>query len=183
MALTFNEFTGSFSSLASQCLLLLVYPIQPRYRVRSRNVQSRCGGSAGHSALWGVNVDEGQYSGGLTGSIWNVHLQTTTEIRESKEAQKEQANDTLLANLVGMIVEYLFMHPEGDTKTGIRDELNFNTLKITAGLNEAVKKGIVEEVKVTKNNREYAGYRVTAHCDAHPDTPDNPDGHDCSAGS
>ena len=66
-----------------------------------------------------------------------VHLQTTKEIRDSKEAHKENVNKTVLANLIGTIVEYLIQHPAGDTKTSIREELNSNSLKITAGLNEA----------------------------------------------
>ena len=142
----------------------------------------RCGGSAGHSALWGVNVDEGQYSGGLTGSQWAVQLQTAKDIRESKEAQKENANKTDLANQIEMIVEHLGARPEGDTKTGIREALNVNNKKITDVLNEAVKQEIVEEVKVTKNNKTWDGYRLTAHCDAHPDNPDSQDGLECPAG-
>jgi hypothetical protein len=142
----------------------------------------RCGGSAGHSALWGVNVDEGQFSGGLTGSNWDVHLQTRKQISESKEAQKEQANKTVLASQVGRIVEYLVQHPEGDTKTGIREELKINGSKITAGLDEAMQQGVVEKGKVTKNNKTLDGYRPTAKCEAHPDNPDSQDGLDCPAG-
>ena len=141
----------------------------------------RCGGSAGHSALWGVNVDEGQYSGGLTGSQWAVHLQTAKDIRDSKEAQKENTNKTVLANQIEMIVEHLGARPEGDTKTGIREALNVNSKKITDVLNGAMKKGIVEEAKVTKNNKTWHGYRLTAHCDAHPDNPDSQDGLECPA--
>jgi len=142
----------------------------------------RCGGSAGHSALWGVHVDEGRYSGGLTGSIWDVHLQTLKQISESKEAQKEQANETLLASLVGRIVEYLVQHPDGDTKTGIREELRINGTKITAGLDEAMEQGIVEKGKVTKNSKTLEGYRLAAHCAVPPDNPDSQDGLDCPAG-
>ena len=81
-----------------------------------------------------------------------------------------------------MIVEHLGARPEGDTKTGIREALNVNNKKITDVLNEAVKKGIVEEVKVQKNNKTLDGYRLTAHCDAHPDNPDSQDGLECPAG-
>ena len=35
-----------------------------------------------------------------------------------------------------------------------------------------MRQGITEEVNVTKNNRIYDGYRLTAHCDVHPDNPD-----------
>jgi predicted HTH transcriptional regulator len=109
-------------------------------------------------------------------------LQTRKQISESKEAQKEQANKTVLASQVGRIVEYLVQHPEGDTKTGIREELKINGSKITAGLDEAIEQGVVEKGKITKNNKTWPGYRPTAKCGAHPDNPDSQDGLDCPAG-
>jgi len=76
----------------------------------------------------------------------------------------------------------LVQHPEGDTKTGIREELRINGTKITAGLDEAMEQGIVEKGKVTKNSKTLEGYRLAAHCAVPPDNPDSQDGLDCPAG-
>lgn len=48
------------------------------------------GGSAGHSSLWSLDIDEGTIGDDFTGRRWEVSLSTASAARESERAAKEQ---------------------------------------------------------------------------------------------
>ena len=52
----------------------------------------RCGGSAGHSSLWGVTIDEGQLDPDtFTGRTWDVTVAPVADARAEAKADKRTA--------------------------------------------------------------------------------------------
>ena len=140
----------------------------------------RCGGSAGHSSLWGVDVDEGHVQDGISAGTWNVQVKSSKSIRDEKEVETNEKAKNKLKKLENEILVYLEQHPEGDTKTGIREALGVSSTVISQGIAAALDRELIKNTMVMKNNKSHAGYVLRGGVAGHPD---NPDGHVCSAGS
>ena len=89
------------------------------------NDSIRSGGSAGHSSLWGLDVDEGSSKAGIAGERWEVTARTVNQIKQEKESEKEKSEEQKdkINPVVSRVVDYLEKNPSGDTKTGIREAL------------------------------------------------------------
>lgn len=144
----------------------------------------RLGGSAGHSGLWGVDVDEGKTPDGLAGAHWKVIVRSTKDVKLEKLAQKDDEEQEKNTYHIGRVIKYLEANPEGDTKTGIKDGLNMNSGTATKAIEGAIAKGLVIEASIEKGGKSYDGYKLSTpgesdHPDSDPDNPDNPGGQSC----
>jgi len=144
----------------------------------------RMGGSAGHSGLWGLDVDEGKTSDGLAGVHWKVFVRSTKDVKLEKLEQEDEEEEKKNTHHIGRIIKYLKATPEGDTKTGIKESLGMNSETVTKALEVGVAKGLVEKVIIEKGSKNYEGYKLSSldesnHPDSDPDNPDIPDGQNC----
>lgn len=104
------------------------------------------GGSAGHSGLWALDVDEG-----ISGMPrhWKVMLSSPDEARDEKKA------DTIRDRLLAAMREF----PEGQTKTGILTAASVRSCAKTNTVFEAlIREGRLLPHSVKKGAGTYAGY-------------------------
>lgn len=122
------------------------------------------GGSAGHSALWGVDISEGKYDG-ETPRRWGVELRPAAEVREEAGSAVDKAKaekaDQQLERDKKSLVETIGRCQNGETKTAIRDRSNMSHKRFNAALYALIEDGQIVEIQTTKgNNRTYEGYRL-----------------------
>ena len=136
----------------------------------------RAGGSAGHSSIWAVNVEEGSYDD-ADGRRWDVEVlsasQATAQAIEGREAEKEQKADLKYERLQqkdrAKILESLEeIYPVRETKNWVRTETNLNNDKATLALESLVSDGLIDMEYITKNGHEYDGFRLIRN---DPDRP------------
>ena len=142
----------------------------------------RSGGSAGHSSLWGIDVDEGSSNAGIAGERWEVTARTFSQIKQEKESEKSEEQKDKTNPVVSRVVDYLEKNPGGDTKTGIREALKLNNSNTTNAINMALAKEFIVAGQVVKGNgSSYPGFLITPTKNDHPDNPDNTVGLECPA--
>jgi hypothetical protein len=106
------------------------------------------GGSAGHGALWGLDVDEGPAGSTRT---WKVDLIAPTQARADKKG----------ASIRQRLLDAAHEFPNGETKTGILDTARLKSDHATRAVFDAlVSDGILLAFTVTKNAIGYPGYRL-----------------------
>lgn len=135
------------------------------------------GGSAGHSALWAVDVNENfvpefeepvTEEGNLAGIWdrrrgWNVEIRSGHEARDEAKAaaeQKKKNEDALKLNtakrkLWSVIKDY----PDGQTFKQLREEAGLKTDICWSAIRSLEGEGNIEKCEVKKNGRPYDGYR------------------------
>jgi hypothetical protein len=123
------------------------------------------GGSIGHGGLWGLNIEEGQYTG--PGSrIWQVEVVKAEDVRdevaESAAAAREEKQNDKLAQSKRAFVRALAKHPGGETVKAIRDAAGLSGTIATMTLAALIEEGAVVACDVSKPNRKapYEGYRL-----------------------
>jgi len=128
----------------------------------------RCGGSAGHTGLWGVTVIEGlQEDDG--GRIWLPTISSASEVKKSKAAEvqlaRQQQASTTLLNHICRLLDVLKANPEGDTRSQLKEMANLNSGYFATSFAAIERAGIIEPVKIKKGSgQEYAAYRlITQH--------------------
>lgn len=130
------------------------------------------GGSAGHSGLWGVNVDEGtrQDEGGRR---WEVEFLTTREaydereshtieVQEARKHRQQQARDDRNREAV---LRALHQYPDGETPRVLREAAGVSVKSVQNLLDQLVAEGQAVVCTVQKNKRNEVAYRLAA--DAH----------------
>ena len=125
------------------------------------------GGSAGHSALWGVNISEGVYLGPGTRS-WEVELLTAEEAREEsigKNQDVKQANkDRQRAVEVKACKEAILNSSNGlpdhrETLTRIKERSGKKGVIFDEALGELIRIGELIPTEVIRSNgQSYSGY-------------------------
>lgn len=121
----------------------------------------RAGGSAGHSGLYGIDVDEGQYSDDDPDSrVWQVGVNDGHELKEVEKARKAEAKAEYkkkqehgkLVALTLAAANYLRDIPEGDTKSAIKNELGCTVKDRDIVLAMLIESGDVIETLILKGN-------------------------------
>jgi hypothetical protein len=126
----------------------------------------RCGGSAGHSSLWGVTIDEGVIDPDtFTGRTWEVTVAPAADARAEAKAEQEnrkaadqerregEHRDRLLAVLRTM--------PEGNTERALSKAARLNPDNFFRAISALLQEGRVATCKVIKNGASYDGFRPT----------------------
>ncbi len=119
----------------------------------------RCGGSAGHSSLWVLKVNEGSPS--LGQGVWKVIVRKPAAIKEEKAQQKHLQQKAKDDEMCDRIMDHLKEHPEGDTKTALRNVLGVSGETVNKLIATLVERGLIEAAKVEKAGKKRDGYKAT----------------------
>ncbi len=127
------------------------------------------GGSAGHSGLWGLNIDEGtrQDHGGRR---WEVEVISASEayaqrahqvdeVLEERKQRQQQSRETKHREA---ILNALRLHPAGETPRVIRELAGVSGAVATRQLSLLIAEDLAEECVVKKHTREERGIRLTS---------------------
>ena len=122
------------------------------------------GGSAGHSSLWALDVNEGtrQDDGGRR---WEYELKGSSEARdEATRAIEEKRRETRNRQYEidrSRILKVVARNPKGETKTAIRDAAGVRSAAFNVVLADLLEEQTVVRCEITKNNhRTYEGFRL-----------------------
>ncbi len=123
------------------------------------------GGRAGHSGLFGIDVNEGIYQPNVE-RLWQVSVLKPEEARARVQNAKDQAKAENQAvrieegkrRIVGALVKF----PDGETPRGIRIACGLNPTRFDPALAELIHDGSVVPCDIGKPNRKtpYEGYKL-----------------------
>jgi hypothetical protein len=123
------------------------------------------GGSAGHSSLWGLNIDEGVYEPGQE-RTWRVEVLPAQEARESAKRQQQQSKQAKgqdqLNQDVKALLEVAARHPEGETINILRTEAGMSGTRVNQAIASALKSRKLVTCEVYKPSRKtpFEGVRI-----------------------
>ena len=145
----------------------------------------RSGGSAGHSSLWGLDVEEGSFKTGVAGELLNVTVRTPKQVRQQNDIEKADVNQGKENALVNRLVEYLEKTHGGETKNVIKEEIGCGGTAVNKAVELALERGLIMKGKIKKGNK-YHDCIMIAPTEKEPDpndpdNPDTPDGQVCPA--
>lgn len=147
------------------------------------------GGSAGHSGLWALDVDEG-HRDDAGGRKWAVEVFSAKEARaaaadeqqQKKGERKEQEQSAQINRDMGKLRDKLANYPEGVTLTKLCQKARVPNGRGRLAIEAMVENGEAEECEVIAANKQtYEGYRRTT--DSHPDTGTTPGQSGCPDGT
>ena len=124
------------------------------------------GGSAGHSSLWGVNVDEGT-SLDAEGRHWDVDVITSSDAyagrvdtqREEQDRRQEHVRNQKLSKHRDMAWKALCKFPDGETKKALRTAAKLNADNFQSAMEVLMEEGLVEACTIDKIGRHFDGFR------------------------
>ncbi len=152
---------AGFAEWARQWILL---NRQERYSEGSglHRVWLSTGGSMGHSGLWSVTVDEGQFVEGQP-RRWDVTIESGKEASEHRAARKEAAaeerkNATLEANK-RKILDALIHYPDGETFSEIASSAGLSGQTAKPAIGSLKREGAVITVEIIKSGKKYEGFK------------------------
>ncbi len=119
------------------------------------------GGRLGHSGLWGLNIDEGEYHPDAV-RRWDVQVLSADEARQAtraaaeagREKDKDARRDAQLQEAKRKIVEAMLKFPEGETKSLIRDTAGLKTTVFAPAFAELLQDRTVVPCEVHKSSRQ-----------------------------
>ncbi|MBI3464900.1 MAG: hypothetical protein HY000_17865 [Planctomycetes bacterium] len=116
------------------------------------------GGSAGHSALWAVDIHEGAYDG-MTPRRWDVTVMGADEARSEVKEEKQQAKkDDARTRLLLTLQQF----PSGETREALKEAAGVSSSIAALAIGELVASREVVPCKIRKGNRKspYDGFRL-----------------------
>jgi hypothetical protein len=121
------------------------------------------GGSAGHSSLWGVNLDEGTRDD-VGGRRWEIEVIKPSAARAdaaaSRDEEHERQAQQARAEVEARIIKVLSSRPDGETKSAIADSVRRNRKYAKEVLDKLLDDGRVEPCEFKKNKRTERGFRL-----------------------
>ena len=127
------------------------------------------GGSAGHSGLWGVDIDEGTRQDEY-GRRWDLSVMKASRARqqaaedatEARETEKETKYQAAVTKNREKIMNALKKFPDGETKTQIRDAAGVMSKLFDPIFADLIQENVIETCEIKKANKQkYDGYRAT----------------------
>lgn len=125
------------------------------------------GGSAGHSGLWGLNIEEGtrQDEGGRR---WDVEVLSAAEAYDERaaelehvaEVRQQQRQDAKLERQQTAVLQALTRFPQGETARVIREAAGVGASSIQGVLDSLIQEGVIVSCNVQKNTRREPAYRL-----------------------
>lgn len=125
------------------------------------------GGSAGHSGLWGINVDEGsrQDDGGRR---WEVEVLTAAEAYDQRRTDQCQTTtdnkhlkrESQRDHQRRVVMRALMAYPAGETKRALSIFAGVSGDVINEVTDELLEESIIERCSIRKNTRNEEAYRL-----------------------
>ena len=130
------------------------------------NLWMRCGGSAGHSSLWGVTIDEGIIDPEtFAGRKWEATTSPAADARAQAEHDREQRKAAEQEKREGEHRERLLGAfkgcPDGETERALSVAAGLNSKTFRRALSVLLQEGRAERCEVVKTGRTYEGFRPT----------------------
>ena len=122
------------------------------------------GGSAGHSGLWGLNIEEGTRQD-IGGRHWDVDVLSAADAyaeRIAADERKEQQRLVKRDKQRSAVLAALTHYPDGETPRLIREEAGVGSTVVSAVLADLFDEGVIEACMVQKNTRQEKGFRLVA---------------------
>ncbi|MCI0333666.1 MAG: bifunctional DNA primase/polymerase [Planctomycetes bacterium] len=127
------------------------------------------GGSAGHSGLWGLNVEEGTRQD-VGGRRWEVDVISAADAyagriasaSDAADERKEQQRQMKREKQRGAVLDALRRYPDGETPRLIREAAGVGNTVASAILADLLDEGVIEACTVQKNTRQENGFRLVA---------------------
>ena len=135
------------------------------------------GGSAGHSGLWALDIEEGSRKD-QGGRRWDVSVETASTaiaatIEQREEAKVSRADEKIAARIesdAAKLLKVYQRHPDGETGTAIKEECGMSPQKFGPANAKLLADGLIEAVGIAKNARTYAGFRLKVVTRIDPDS-------------
>jgi hypothetical protein len=122
------------------------------------------GGSAGHSGLWAVDVEEGVYKSGMP-RIWKTTVQNSADARQAEAERKATDKQAKVQEQVERDIEKLLnavrLYPQGETKSILKEAAGLTTGKCNVALSRLLETGQIAPCTIPKEKQSYQGYRFT----------------------
>lgn len=116
------------------------------------------GGSAGHSGLWSVIIDEGTTTA-EHGRRWEIEVKTAHESNAEREKQKEGRQVAKRDELCEKVFEIISHYPGGETATFLRERVSLPGSRFNSIAEFLEGEGRIESCDVEKNGRIRKGWR------------------------
>jgi len=123
------------------------------------------GGSAGHSGLWGLDIEEGVYHPDEP-RFWQVDILNADETREAAEGQREKDRQDRARKRLDQdkqkVVDVLAKYPAGETAKVLRETAGLNPSRFKPALAELLEDGDALPCEIAKGNRSkpYEAYKL-----------------------
>lgn len=128
------------------------------------------GGSAGHSGLWALDIEEGSRKD-QGGRRWAVSVETASTaiaatIEQREEAKVSRAEEKSAARITADAAKLLKVYqrfPQGDTAKFIRESAGLNPPRFAQANLKLVDDKLIEACRIKKHNREEDAFRLRSH--------------------
>ena len=125
------------------------------------------GGSAGHSGLWGLNIQEGTRQD-IAGRRWQVevlsaadaHAERIASACDEADERKALQKNTKREKQREALITFLTEHPAGETQRLIRESIGASNAVVSEILADLMDEGAVEACTVQKHTRREKGFRL-----------------------
>jgi len=126
----------------------------------------RCGGSAGHSSLWGVTIDEGQLDPEtFTGRTWDVTVapvaDARAEAKHDQEARKAAEQEEAGGRTPGTAVDRAAERARGRHGPSVAGGGGVKQQDFCDGHSCLIQEGRAERCEITKKGATYDAYKPT----------------------